>query len=105
MSQRAGTFETSELHVQSVATAAHAYEEAVKAFVYTYQGKLPAWMAKLPFEPLKRKAKRVIERSQEAKQSFERSKQREKESSCSRAKAELIKAALEIGLNHRLPRP
>ncbi|KAG2052572.1 hypothetical protein BDR06DRAFT_997559 [Suillus hirtellus] len=59
----------------------------------------PAWIAKLPFEPFKRKA---VERSQEAKQSFERSKQEEKESSRSRAKAELIKTILEITLNHRL---
>ncbi|KIK35857.1 hypothetical protein CY34DRAFT_811824 [Suillus luteus UH-Slu-Lm8-n1] len=77
----------------AVTAAAHAYEEAVRASVYTYQGNLPAWMAK--FEPFKRKAK----------QSFERSKEKEKESSCSQAKAEFIKTILEITLNHRLPRP
>ncbi|KIK32832.1 hypothetical protein CY34DRAFT_814047 [Suillus luteus UH-Slu-Lm8-n1] len=79
---------------QGAATAAaHAYEEAVRASVYTYQGNLPAWMAKV--EPFKRKAK----------QSFERSQRKEKESSCSQAKAEFIKTILELTLNHRLPRP
>ncbi|KAG1801304.1 hypothetical protein EV424DRAFT_1436420 [Suillus variegatus] len=91
-----------QAYEEAVATAAHTYEEAVKAFVYAYQGKSPAWMAKLPFESFKRKA---VERSQGAKRSFERSKQEEKESSCSRAKAELMKTILEISLNHCLPRP
>ncbi|KAG2105480.1 uncharacterized protein F5147DRAFT_775254 [Suillus discolor] len=87
---------------EGVSAAVQAYEEAVNAFVYTYQGKLPAWIAKLLFEPFKRKA---VEHSQEVKQSFERSKQKEKELSCSRAKAELMKTILEISLNHCLPRP
>ncbi|KAG1826570.1 hypothetical protein EV424DRAFT_1537477 [Suillus variegatus] len=78
------------------------------------------WMAKLPFKPFKRKAKEAIERSQQSiehsqqsiehsrqsiersQQSFARSKEEEKESSCSQAKAELIRAVLEITLNHRL---
>ncbi|KAG1760617.1 hypothetical protein EDD22DRAFT_900285 [Suillus occidentalis] len=77
----------------AVTAAAHAYEEVVRASVYTYQGNLPAWMAK--FEPFKRMAK----------QSFERSRRKEKESSCSQAEAEFIKTILEITLNHRLPRP
>ncbi|KAG1838618.1 hypothetical protein C8R48DRAFT_104104 [Suillus tomentosus] len=102
---REGVSAAVQAYEEAVATASHAYEEAVKAFVYTYQGKSPAWMAKLPFEPFKRRAKEAIERSQEAKQSFERSKQEEKEFSCSRAKAELIKAVLDITLNHRLPGP
>ncbi|KAG2052575.1 hypothetical protein BDR06DRAFT_957630 [Suillus hirtellus] len=99
---REGVSAAVQAYEEAVATAAHAYEEAVKAFVYTYQGKSPAWIAKLPFEPFKRKA---VERSQEAKQSFERSKQEEKESLCSQAKAQLMKTILEITLNHRLPRP
>jgi len=96
---REGVSAAVQAYEEAVTTAAHAYEEAVKAFVYTYQENLPAWMAKLPVEPLKRKAR---ERSQ---RSFARSKEREKESSCSQAKAELIKAVVEITLNHRLPRP
>ncbi|KIK34228.1 hypothetical protein CY34DRAFT_813066, partial [Suillus luteus UH-Slu-Lm8-n1] len=74
----------------AVTAAAHAYEDAVSAAVYTYQGNLPAWVAKI--EPFKRMAK----------QSFERSLRKEKESSCSQAKAEFIKTILEITLNHRL---
>ncbi|KAG1812007.1 hypothetical protein EV424DRAFT_114294 [Suillus variegatus] len=94
-----------QAYEEAVATAAHGYEEAVRTAVYPYQGNLPAWMAKLPFEPFKRKAKAAFERSQEAKQSFEWSQAKEKESLCSRAQGELIKAVLEIALNHRLPRP
>jgi len=71
---------------EAVATAAHAYEEAARTAIYSHQGKLPSWITKLPFGSFKRKAK-------------------EKESLCSRAKAELIEAVLEIALNHRLPRP
>ncbi|KAG2051395.1 hypothetical protein BDR06DRAFT_958912 [Suillus hirtellus] len=96
---REGVSAAVQAYEEAVTTAAHVYEEAVKAFVYTYQGNLPAWMVKLPVEPLKRKAR---ERSQ---RSFARSKEEEKESSCSRAKEELIKAILEITLNYRLPRP
>jgi len=94
-----------QAYEEAVAAAAHAYEEAVRTAVHPYQGKLPAWMTKLPFKPFKRKAKEASERSQEAEQSFERSQAKEKESSCSRAGAELIKAVLEIALDHRLPRP
>ncbi|KAG1798585.1 uncharacterized protein HD556DRAFT_1351515 [Suillus plorans] len=83
---------------EAVATAAHAYEEAVSTAVYPYQGKLPSWIRKLPFESFKRKAK-------EAKESFECSRAREKDSLCSQAHEELIEAVLEIALNHRLPRP
>ncbi|KAG1883897.1 uncharacterized protein F5891DRAFT_1242249 [Suillus fuscotomentosus] len=74
-----------------VATAAHTYEEAVRTAVFPDQGNVPSWMAKLPFEPLER-------------MTFKRSQAKEKESSCSRAKAELIEAVLAIVLNHRLLR-
>ncbi|KAG1838741.1 hypothetical protein C8R48DRAFT_742401, partial [Suillus tomentosus] len=99
---------------EAVATATYAYEEAVRTAVYPYQGNLPAWMAKVPFEPFKKKAKEAFERSQakakedlersaaKEKEAFERSQAKEKESSCSRAEAELIKAVLEIALDHRL---
>ncbi|KAG1777952.1 hypothetical protein EV702DRAFT_1278295 [Suillus placidus] len=79
---------------EAVTTAAHAYEEAVRIAAHIHHGNLPAWMTKLPFKPLKRKAKEAFERSQE-----------EKEFLCSQAKAELIKAVLQISLKHRLPRP
>ncbi|KAG2339536.1 hypothetical protein BDR05DRAFT_951033 [Suillus weaverae] len=84
-----------QTYEEAVTTAAHAYEEAVKTAVYTHHGNLPAWMTKLPFGPLKRKAKEAFERSQE----------KEKESLCSQAKAELMKTILDITLNHRLSRP
>ncbi|KAG1801263.1 hypothetical protein EV424DRAFT_399833 [Suillus variegatus] len=91
---------------EAVATATYAYEEAARTAVYPYQGNLPAWMAKLPFEPFKMKAKEAFERSQaKAKEDLERSQAKEKESSRSRAEAELMKAVLEIALDHRLPRP
>ncbi|KAG2137873.1 uncharacterized protein EDB93DRAFT_754704 [Suillus bovinus] len=45
----------------AVATAAHGYEEAVRTAVYPYEGHLPARMAKLAFEPFKRKAKEAFE--------------------------------------------
>ncbi|KAG1789775.1 uncharacterized protein HD556DRAFT_1396221 [Suillus plorans] len=93
-----------QAYEEAVATATCAYEEAVRTAVYSYQGKLP-WMAKLPFEPFKRKAKAFESSQAQAKEDFERSQAKEKESSCSRAKAELIKAVLEIALGHRLPRP
>ncbi|KAG2045971.1 hypothetical protein BDR06DRAFT_245533 [Suillus hirtellus] len=96
----------SRRYEDAVATASRAYEEAVRTAVYPYQGNLPAWTAKLPFEPLKRKAKAAFERSKEKeKKSVERSKNKEKDSSCYRAKEELIKAVVQITLNHRLPRP
>ncbi|KAG2335953.1 hypothetical protein BDR05DRAFT_180387 [Suillus weaverae] len=62
---------------ESVGAAICAYQEAMKTAVYTHQGSLPAWMAKLRFK-----------RSQEKK-----------------AKAELIETLFDITLNHRLPRP
>ncbi|KAG2344171.1 hypothetical protein BDR05DRAFT_1059106 [Suillus weaverae] len=62
---------------EGVSAAVQAYEEAMKTAVYTHQGSLPAWIAKLRFK---------------------RSQKKE-------AKAELIKTILEIALNHRLPRP
>ncbi|KAG1895374.1 uncharacterized protein F5891DRAFT_671461 [Suillus fuscotomentosus] len=128
---REGVSAAVQAYEEAMTTAAHAYEEAVKTFVYPYQGNLPAgqasaalptpakvshytaWMAKLPFKPFKRKAKEAIEHSQQSiehsrqsfersQQSFARSKEEEKESSCSQAKAELMKAVLEITLNHRL---
>ncbi|KAG2099562.1 uncharacterized protein F5147DRAFT_839387 [Suillus discolor] len=64
---------------EAVSAAVQAYEEAMRTAIYPYQGKLPSWIKKLPFESFKRKAK-------------------EKES----AKAEFIEAVLEIALNHRL---
>ncbi|KAG2072220.1 hypothetical protein BDR04DRAFT_1096777 [Suillus decipiens] len=89
---------------EAVATAAHAYEEAAK-------GKRSTWMAKLQFEPLKRKAQNAFRRSKGKKkeaskeaQVFEYSEE-EKEVLCSQVKAGLIKTILEITLNHRLPRP
>ncbi|KAG2361099.1 hypothetical protein BDR07DRAFT_1610368 [Suillus spraguei] len=100
---------------EAVTTAARAYEEAVST--YTYQGRLPAWMAKLQFERFQRKAKEDFERSRKRekesfersrkreKESFERSREKEKASLCSRAKADLTKTILEITLNHRLSRP
>ncbi|KAG2046270.1 hypothetical protein BDR06DRAFT_195612 [Suillus hirtellus] len=84
-----------QAYQETVATASRAYEEVVRTAVYPYEGNSPAWTAKLPFSPLKRKAKAA----------FERSKAEEKESSCYRAKEELIKAVVRITLNHRLPRP
>jgi len=96
----------SRTYEDAVATASRSYEEAVRTAVYPYEGNLPAWTAKLPFEPLKRKVKAAFERSKEKeKQAFERSKEEEKESSCYRAKEELMKAVVRITLNHRLPRP
>ncbi|KAG1800864.1 uncharacterized protein HD556DRAFT_965861 [Suillus plorans] len=92
---REGVSAAVQAYEEAVATAAHAYEEAVKDFVYTYQGNSPAWMAKLLFERLQRKARAT----------FECSQQREKETLCSQAKAELTKTILEITLNNRLPRP
>ncbi|KAG2099556.1 uncharacterized protein F5147DRAFT_655756 [Suillus discolor] len=80
---------------EAVATATHTYEEAVRTAVHPYQGKLPSWITKLSFESFKRKAKK-------AKESFEWSQAKEKESLCSRAKVELIEAVLEIALNHHL---
>ncbi|KAG1810431.1 uncharacterized protein HD556DRAFT_1320389 [Suillus plorans] len=95
----------SSFHValEQYMTSPHAatVREAVKAVrtaVYPYQGKLPSWITKLPFGSFKRKAK-------EAKEYFEWSQATEKISLCSRAKAELIEAVLEIVINHRLPRP
>ncbi|KAG1869350.1 hypothetical protein DFJ58DRAFT_765514 [Suillus subalutaceus] len=79
---------------KDVRAAARAYNEAVRSAVYTNQGNLLAWMAKLPFEPFKRKAKKAIERPQE-----------EQEILCSQAEGELIKTILEITFNNRLPRP
>ncbi|KAG1734541.1 hypothetical protein EDD22DRAFT_973686 [Suillus occidentalis] len=76
-----------------VSISTQAYQEAVTAAVYTYQGNLPAWVAKI--EPFKRMAKYF----------FEGSQRKEKEFLCSQAKAEFIKTILEITLNHRLPRP
>ncbi|KAG1848826.1 hypothetical protein C8R48DRAFT_391748 [Suillus tomentosus] len=81
-----------QAYEEAVATAVHAYEEAVRTAVFPDQGNVPSWMAKLLFQPLKR-------------MTFKRSRATEKESSCSRAKAELIEAVLQIALNHRLPRP
>ncbi|KAG2335632.1 hypothetical protein BDR05DRAFT_333954 [Suillus weaverae] len=62
---------------EGVSAAVLAYEEATKTAVYTHQGSLPAWIAKLQFKWSQKK----------------------------QAKAELIKTTLEITLNHRLPRP
>ncbi|KAG2105515.1 uncharacterized protein F5147DRAFT_775289 [Suillus discolor] len=67
---------------EAVATAVQAYEEAMRTAVFPYQGRLSAWMAKLPFKRFKRKAQEAFEHSQEAKQSFECSQAKEKESSC-----------------------
>ncbi|KAG2345523.1 hypothetical protein BDR05DRAFT_960433 [Suillus weaverae] len=92
---REGVSAAIQAYEEAVATAAHAYEEAVRTAVYTYQGNLPAWMAKLQSERFQRKAK----------QTFERSQEKEKEYLCSQAKEELIKTILGITLNHRLPRP
>ncbi|KAG1844576.1 hypothetical protein C8R48DRAFT_780227 [Suillus tomentosus] len=99
----------SRTYEDAVATASRAYEEAVRTAVYPYEGNSPAWTAKLPFKPLKRRAKAAkaaFERSkEEEKESVERSEKNEKETSCYRAKKELIKAVVRITLNHRLPRP
>ncbi|KAG2746349.1 hypothetical protein P692DRAFT_201035616 [Suillus brevipes Sb2] len=65
---------------ETVRAAIQEYEEAMRAPVHTYEGNLPAWMAKLLFEC-----------SEEKKQK-------------SMAKARLIKTVLEITLEHRLPR-
>ncbi|KAG2143315.1 hypothetical protein BD769DRAFT_1383278 [Suillus cothurnatus] len=82
-----------QAYKEAVTTAARAYENAVRTAVY--QGNLPAWMTKLSFEPFQRKAK----------EAFECSKKKEKDSLCSQAKAELIKAVFEITLKHCLSRP
>ncbi|KAG2086378.1 uncharacterized protein F5147DRAFT_781641 [Suillus discolor] len=92
-----------QAYEEAMATATHAYEEAVRTAVYPYQRNLPAWMAKLPFKPLKRKAKEAFERSQaKEREAFKYSQVKKRESLCSQAKAELIKIILEITLNHRL---
>ncbi|KAG2030121.1 hypothetical protein BDR03DRAFT_975028, partial [Suillus americanus] len=65
-----------QTYEEAVTTATHAYEEAVRT--------LPTWKAKLPFGRSKARS------------------QKEKQSLCSQAKAELIKTILEITLNHRL---
>ncbi|KAG1858735.1 hypothetical protein DFJ58DRAFT_294615 [Suillus subalutaceus] len=82
---------------EAVGAAVQAFEEAVTAATHAYEEamRIPAWIAKLPFERFQRKVK----------EAFERSKEREKEYLCSQAKARLIKTILEITLNHRLPRP
>ncbi|KAG1869348.1 hypothetical protein DFJ58DRAFT_60754 [Suillus subalutaceus] len=80
---REGVSAAVQAYEEAVTTATHAYEEAVRT--------LPTWKAKLPFERFKRKAARPHEK--------------EKESLCSQAKAELTNTILEITLNHRLPRP
>ncbi|KAG2344181.1 hypothetical protein BDR05DRAFT_999336 [Suillus weaverae] len=70
---------------KSVGAAVQAFEEAVRIAAHTRHGNLPSWMTKLPFQSFKRKTKEAFEPSQ--------------------AKAELIKAVLEISLKHRLQRP
>jgi hypothetical protein len=108
---REGVSAAVQAYERAVITATRAYEKAVGAIVYTHQGNVPAWKANLPCEPSKKRAKEAFERSQEAKRSFERSKEKEfversqkkeKEYSCSKAKAEFIKTILEITLKHRL---
>ncbi|KAG2118713.1 uncharacterized protein F5147DRAFT_647866 [Suillus discolor] len=100
---RKGVSPAIQAYEEAVATATYAYEEAVRTVVYPYQGNLPAWMAKLLFEPFKRKAKEAFEHSQaKAKEDFQCSQAKEKKSLCSQAKAESIEAVLEIALNHRL---
>ncbi|KAG1854485.1 hypothetical protein DFJ58DRAFT_788256 [Suillus subalutaceus] len=84
---REGVSPAVQAYEAAVTTAALAYEEAMRT--------LPVWIAKLPLERFKRKAK----------EAFERPHEKEKESLCSQARAELTKNILEITLNHRLPRP
>jgi hypothetical protein len=111
---------------EAVTTASRAYEEAVTTAAHTYDEAMRTsrtWMTKLPFKRMKKKAKEALERSMEerersmenAREALERSKEKarealersekEKEALRSKAKTELIKTVLEIGLNNRLPRP
>ncbi|KAG1869885.1 hypothetical protein F4604DRAFT_1772181 [Suillus subluteus] len=117
---REGVSAAVQAYEEVVTTAARAYEEALTTAANAYEEAvrtLPTWIAKLPFEYLRKKPKEAFERSKEKKkqaferskkmekEAFERSQKKEKESSCSQAKAELTKTILEITLNHRLPRP
>lgn len=99
---REGVSAAVQTYERAMITATRAYQEAVGA---TYQGNVPAWKANLLCEPSKRRVKEAFERPHQARRAFERSQKKEKESSCSKAKAEFIKTILEITLNHRLPRP
>jgi len=108
---------------EAVTTASRAYEEAVTTAAHTYDEAMRTsrtWMTKLPFKRMKKKAKEALERSMEerersmenAREALERSKEKarealersekEKEALRSKAKTELIKTVLEIGLNNRL---
>jgi hypothetical protein len=87
---------------EGISAAVQAYERAMITATRAYQENVLAWKANLLCEPSKRRAKEAFERPHEARRAFERSQKKEKESSCSKAKAEFIKTILEITLTYRL---